>query len=112
MNAAANGMILLYLVVGAVVIVNLVSLGLFYWLRALVSSVSDTIGDETANLYASLLYNNLMAQGVGGAPKLVAADNADRDKVVRQVKASDQYQIIERIASWVRVLPVNFVNFK
>jgi hypothetical protein len=51
----------------------------------------------------------IMESRFNPSPDTVALGKADRDPVMRAVRSSEQFAVIESIASWVRVLPLNVV---
>lgn len=98
--------ILLFLLVAAV---NVVSAVLWVWLTFLVKASGSFIGDQTAYVYAKMLFARIMESRFNPSPDLKALGNPDRDPVMRAVRSSGQFAAIEWIASWVRVLPGNIV---
>lgn len=98
--------ILLFLVVVAI---NVVSAVLWVWLTFLVKASGNYIGDQTAYVYTKLLFTPIMESRFNPSPNMGAMDNPDRDPVMRAVRSSGQFAVIEWIASWVRSLPLNIV---
>lgn len=97
-------------IAAVILVVNLVSMSLWFWLKSIVRSVDDVVSDETAGRYATYLYGTMMAGRTDGAPRMVALGNPDRDPIVRAVRSSKEYEIVEWVASWVGALPINFVR--
>jgi hypothetical protein len=102
-----QGLLVLLLVV--VVAANVISIILWFWLTFLVKSSGNYIGSQTAYNYTKLLFSTMMESRFNPTPKMVALSNPDRDPVMRAVRSSGQFGVIEWVASWVRVVPGNFV---
>jgi len=98
-----------------VVLVN--GLGVYVWARlnALIhQTAADTdslVGDHVARIYTQYLYNQMMAGKFSATPRMVAIGNPERDRVVRAVKGSDEYERLKSLASYIKGLPINFVGF-
>lgn len=104
--------IVVWLLIGIVVIVNVASYRLFTWLRELVLAAEDDyLGESTANVYAGYLYTGVMEGPFYNAPRMIISGNAENDKIVRTVKASDGYACIAKIARYLRRVPVNFIPY-
>ena len=91
-----KGLLILLLV--AVVALNVVSAILWVWLTFLVKSSGSFIGDQTAYIYTKLLFGRIMESRFNPSPNMVALGNPDRDPVMREVRSSRQFAVIEWIA--------------
>lgn len=103
-----------FLIAGVILIVmavNATSIAVWFLLRKLVLSADDHIGDETAKLYTNYLFANIMKGGFYAGPSTAAAGNPDKNRVIRAVTSSNDYQSAKRLASLVRNLPINVVPF-
>lgn len=110
MNSTALAATLLVLVIGGI---NMFAMYLWNRVNTLVFETSaqerKLVGDQVARLYTQYLYNQLTTGKFSIGAKLVAIGNPERDKLIRAVKAADEYARIESLASWIRGLPINIV---
>lgn len=105
-----------FLIVLAAIVLGLNAFALYLRnrLSELVFMKSDEegalIGDHVGRLYTQYLFGQVMAGKFPVAPRMMAIGNPERDKVIRAVKASDEYARIRLLANCIPPLPVIFVG--
>lgn len=97
------------LLLAAVVVVNLVTLALWYLLYQLVLSSDPLIGEETGATYTAYLFGQMMEGGISPTKRMKSLGSPDRDRLIRTVKGSQAYAVIAGIANRLKHIPLNFV---
>lgn len=90
-------------------VVNIASLSLWFRLLNLVRSADQVLSFQTASMYTSYLFAQVMDGRFFRAPTAMALGNAKKDPVIRKVTGSSQYETVAFLASFVKDIPVNIV---
>jgi len=91
--------------------VNAVSALLWLRLLYLVRNTDEVLGFETASKYANYLFGQVMDGKFFRAPTSMVLGNPKKDRVIRTVTGSSQYETVAFVASIVKNIPVNLVPF-
>lgn len=95
--------------IAIVVLVNVTSTALWFWLQSLVRSADPILSFRTASMYTTILFKQIMESRFYRAPSAMTLGNPNRDPIIRAVRGMDQFATIETVASYIKELPINFV---
>ena len=101
----------IYVLLGGIVLVNATTVVLWAWIKYLVRTADDIISSQTASIYTTYLFRQIMEGRFYRSPRMMAVGNPDRDPVIRAVRGSRQFVTIEWLASYLKEIPVNVVPF-
>lgn len=107
MNASS----LMYFLLAIVATVNVVSAVLWLRLLFLVRAADGVLSFATSSLYARYLFGQVMAGKWFRAPTSLVLGNPNRDRVIRKVIGSAQYETVKSVAFFVKDMPLNVLPY-
>lgn len=94
----------------AILAVNVLAMVVWLWLHRLVLTSAELLSAKTARIYTSYLFGSLMKGRFNNSPSMAMAGVPDRDRIVQDVRSSNQYPYVVKLAGILKDLPFNLAS--